>query len=78
MSPIIKGKLNTLEMFAHREVSQIGSCVLCDFVTESFSHIFLECNYVIYFCDVIKHALQIQSSPKAMFRFMDQLEICSC
>jgi len=41
----IKGRLNTLDMLAHKNIAQGGACILCGIESESITHLFLHCGH---------------------------------
>ena len=41
---MLKGRLNTLDLIAHRGIGQGGLCVLCGIALESLNHLVLECD----------------------------------
>jgi len=53
-------------MLAQKSISHAGVCVLCDDITESNQHNFLECAYVSHIWDSLKKKLHITSSPLHM------------
>ena len=65
---ILKEKLNTLDLLAHKKISQVENCVFCDIVCESSHYLFVECYYTNFIWDSIKQELQITESPKSMLK----------